>query len=201
MQQEPRYAELRTALDQAWDSERPHVERMTVAAAVISEALQHAGMRPTLVGGGAVEFYAPGAYITHDLDFVGEGKPLDAIASVMRALGFERSGRHWIRNTLYVEVPSLHLDDPADEYSVGPFRLRVIRKEYILGERIVGFRHWQAWAHAQQAIDMIAALCGDLDEAELRQYLRREGAEHAYELLLDFPRSDTPITSETLDTL
>lgn len=201
MTQNSPFDELKRPLEQAWSPERPHVERITLAAAVISKALQQAGMQSTLVGGGAVEFYAPGAYVTQDIDLVVEGKAREAIDEVLVALGLERRGRHWTRDELFVEVPATVLEDPADVFPVGPFELRVIRKEYILGERIVGFRHWKSTAHAQQAIDMIAAFGDELDMNELRVYLRREGAEEAFDLLRGFARSGAPITATALDEL
>ena len=63
-------SELRAILGKALRSNAPHVERLTIAAAVLSELLQQHGMVATLVGGGAIEFYAPGVYTTSDLDFV-----------------------------------------------------------------------------------------------------------------------------------
>jgi hypothetical protein len=52
--------------------ELPHVERRALAAAIVSEALRARGLEATLVGGGAIEFYAPGAYATCDIDLVVE---------------------------------------------------------------------------------------------------------------------------------
>ncbi|HEX6039254.1 hypothetical protein [Longimicrobium sp.] len=65
--------ELRAALLQAWRANTPHVERLVGAAAVLIHALAQAGMRATLVGGGAIEFHAPDSYATTDIDFVVEG--------------------------------------------------------------------------------------------------------------------------------
>jgi hypothetical protein len=192
---------LKTALAEAWDGERPHVERLAVAAAILAAALQKEGMRATLVGGGAVEFYVPGAYTTHDIDFVVEGRSRAAIDAVFTSLGLRRQGRHWVRESLYVEVPDDYLSDPADEFGVGPLTLRVIRKEYILGERIVGFRWWRYYGHAEQALSMMAAFGADLNEEALRTYLKAEQAEHAYDLLRRFMNSGTPVTARNLDEL
>lgn len=43
--------ELRALLDRTLRSDAPHVEKLTVGAAVISEVLRECGMRATLVGG------------------------------------------------------------------------------------------------------------------------------------------------------
>ncbi|HEX2205878.1 MAG TPA: hypothetical protein VHG91_21365 [Longimicrobium sp.] len=189
------------ALNTAWFAPRDHVERIILTAAVLTTALEQAGMRATLVGGAAVEFYVPGAYTTTDLDFVVEGRTREALDEVFKKLGLERRGRHWIRGDLYVEVPGNRMTDPAEEFPVGPLTLRVIRKESLLAERIVGFRHWKYWGHGQQAIDMIQAFGYEIDETFLRDHLRKEGAEEAYEQLKALAASSEPITSQTLDAL
>jgi hypothetical protein len=193
--------EMREALDAAWHSDAEHVERITLAAAIITTALRDAGMTATLVGGAAIEFYAPGSYATTDLDFVVEGRTREAIHEVMSALGFARSGRHWVLDDLFVEVPGSYQAEPTNEYPMGDLVLRVVRKEHVLADRIVGFRHWKYWAYGLQALDLLAAFGDDLDDAALRKHLRSEGAEHAYDLLLHVHRSGSPGTAEVLDSL
>ena len=66
-------ASLRDALDRLLAQDGvPHVERLALAAAIVSEALRARGLEATLVGGGAIEFYAPGSYATTDIDLVVE---------------------------------------------------------------------------------------------------------------------------------
>lgn len=89
----PEPAGLKAALAKAWEDECPHVERLTVTAAILAIALQNDGMRATLVGGGAMEFYVPGAYTTHDIEFVVEGRSRAAIDAVFTSLGLRRQGR------------------------------------------------------------------------------------------------------------
>lgn len=194
-------ADLAPLLKDAWVSDRPHTERMVWSAAIIATALHRAGMRATLVGGGAIEFHAPEVYTTSDLDFVVEGRSRAEIDLVMRSLGLERSGRHWVMGDLYVEVPSNVMEEPVDTEAVGPFELRVIRKEYVLADRIVGFRHWKAWGHGEQAVALIRSFGKDLDETVLRAKLRKEGAEHAFGVLRKLAVNDKEVTPQRLDTL
>lgn len=194
-------SELASALTEAWTSERPHVERVVLAAAVIATALARAGMRATLVGGAAIEFYAPDAYATADLDFVVEGRNRAAIDEVLTALGMQAEGRHWVRGDLYVEVPGSYLSEPADTVEIGPFSLRVIRMEYVLGDRIIGYRWWKYAGYGLQAIDMLAALGSEVDQTALRAHLRTEGAEDTYDLLLGFIASGAQPTTASLDAL
>jgi hypothetical protein len=190
---------LRRALRDAVRLDAPHVERMTLAAAIVSTALEQAGMRATLVGGGAIEFYAPGAYTTSDVDFVVEGATREKLARVFEALGLTRKDRHWFIDDLFFEVPSIHLEDPYQQVHVGPYPLRVVARETVLAERIVGFRYWKVWRYGLQAIAMMEAFDGMLNEVLLREHLRREQAEDVYEMLRDLRRGGEDITEETLD--
>lgn len=47
-------------------TDRPHVARLSIGAAIISTALRERGLEATLVGGGAIEFYDPGAHDAED---------------------------------------------------------------------------------------------------------------------------------------
>lgn len=196
--------DLRRHLDELLRSpEESHVERLTIATAIISEALRTRNLEATLVGGGAVEFYDPGGYTTSDIDLVVERRDPDVrvregAEEVFRSLGFESRGRHWVRDDLFVEVPGTHLSDPAEMFEVGPFRLRVLRKEIVLGYRIVGFKHWRYTGYGAQALDMIAAFGEDLDEELLRSFLRNEGAEDALEALRELAASERPVDEKLL---
>jgi hypothetical protein len=184
-----------------WTSDRPHHERLILTAAVISTALQKEGMRATLVGGGAIELHAPTIYRTGDLDFVVEGRSRVEVDSVLRSLGLGKKGRHWVRDDLFIEVPGNEMDAPVDVRTVEGFDLRVARKESVLADRIVGFRHWKYWGYGIQAIAMIRTFRENLDEGALRTRLRREGAEHAYDLLRELALPDQEVTIPQLDTL
>jgi 5-formyltetrahydrofolate cyclo-ligase len=197
----PAPGDLAKLLHDTWTSDRPHTERMIWSAAIIGTALHRAGMRATLVGGGAIEFHAPEVYTTSDLDFVVEGRPRAEIDPVMRSLGLERRGRHWAIGDLYVEVPGNVMETPVDVETIGPFELRVSRKENVLADRIVGFRHWKAWGQGLQAIALIRTFGGELDEKALRAALRKEGAEHAYGVLRKLAARDEEVTPQRLDTL
>lgn len=194
-------SDLASVLTEAWTSQRSHVERVVLSAALIATALERAGMRATLVGGAAIEFYAPNAYATTDLDFVVEGRDRAAIHDVLTSLGLRAEGRHWVRGDLYVEVPGSYLSEPVEMVEVGHLVLRVVRREYVLGDRIIGYRWWRYAGYGLQAIDLLAALGRELDEAALRTHLRKEGAEDTYDLLLDFIASGAPASIASLDAL
>lgn len=175
--------ELRTIFDQLLRSDVPHVEKLTVAAAVISELLRQHGMVATLVGGGAIEFHAPGVYTTSDIDFVVEGRTRSDLDAVLLDFGFERRGRHWVLDDIFVEVPGNWMSDPVELVKVGSLSLRVVRKEIVLADRIIGFKHWRTTAYGAQALALLQVLGASLDEQLLRERLRAEDAEDAYDTL------------------
>jgi hypothetical protein len=196
--------ELRAALDEVGAAQdRPHVERLALTAAIVSEALRLDGLEATLVGGGAIEFYVPGAYTTSDIDLVVERRePVPDLEPVLHrvfaGLGFQKAGRHWVRGDSFIEVPDTRVIDPVSSFDIGPWTLRVLRKEILLGERVVGFQHWRVTGYGAQALDMMAAFGVDMDESILREYLRREGAIQGWERLRQLAASDEIVTEAVL---
>lgn len=194
-------AQLRALLDQNLRGEAPHVEKLTIAGAIVSELLRQHGMLATLVGGGAIEFHAPGVYNTSDLDFVVEGRTRAELNDVLLDFGFERRGRHWVLGDLFVEVPGNWMSDPVEVVQVGPLSLRVLRAEIVLADRIIGFKHWRSTAYGAQALALLQVLGPSLDEPLLRDRLRAEDAEDAYAALLALAASRRPAGADELDAL
>jgi hypothetical protein len=210
---DPALAEaLRGALDAALagglrDDPLAHAAQVAAVAAALWRAFQSVGLECVLVGGSAIEVHAPGLYVTGDVDVVLDGfgrtGVRDTADAVLTALGFVRAGRHWTRGDLFVELPAVTLDDPTELVRVGALWFRVIRKEVLLRDRVVGFLHWRQPAYGQQALDLIAAFdAGELDDAWLRTSLRREGAEAAYDALRALATAgDRPVDVDALERL
>lgn len=94
-----------------------------------------------------------------------------------------------MRDDLFVEVPSTHLGDPTETFEIGPFQLRVLKKEIVLGYRIVGFKHWRYTGYGAQALDMLEAFGREMDEELLHGFLRTEDAEDALDALRETAKS------------
>lgn len=198
----PTIAALTDLLDKTLQGDHPHIERITVASAVISEVLRRNGMEATLVGGGAIEFHASDVYTTNDIDLVVEGKSRDDLDAALTEIGFSRHGRHWKRGELFVEVPGNWMSDPVDVFPVGSLSLRVVRREVVLADRIIGFKHWRATAYGAQAVALIALFGPSLDEAWLRHRLNAEGAEDALDALRELAAENVVVSEKRLqDTL
>lgn len=194
-------SQLRALLTDAITRERSHPERIALAAAVISAALREGGMQATLVGGGAIEYHAGQIYTTSDIDLVVEGKSRAELDAALTGLGFQRRGRHWVYEDIFVEVPGNWMPDPVDEVMVGTLPLRVVKREVVLADRIIGFKHWRTTAYGAQAIALLQLFGDRLDDALLRERLRAEDAEDALDALQRMANEDTPISEDQLQAL
>jgi hypothetical protein len=136
-------------------SEHPlrHAEQVAEITGVLFEAFEDAGYRCTLVGGAAIEIHAPGIYRSGDIDVVLErlAHARAAADEVFQSLGFSRAGRHWIVGSLFVGTPPGPVSDPSELVRVGDSVFRIVRKEVVLADRIVGYRQWGYTAYAEQA--------------------------------------------------
>lgn len=200
-------SQLRQALDLllgAGMAEDPvdHARQVAMITSIIGGAFEAAGMRVTLVGGSAIEVYAPGIFKSGDIDLVIESlsgiNQRERLDPVFTELGFEKAGRHWTRGDLFVEVPSQLMEDPSELVRVGHFPLRIVSKEILLADRVVGFKHWRHTAYGAQAIEMIAAFGSALNQAILKPRLEREGALDAFEALSVLAESEAAVPEQKL---
>lgn len=178
-----------------------HAEQVAEVVSVLRGAFASAGFDVTLVGGAAVEVHAPGIYRSGDLDVVVEKAREDAERrdDVFLRLGFRREGRHWrFGDALFVELVPGPVAGPTEEVRLGSSEFRVVTKEVVLRDRLVGFKQWKHTAYGQQAIDMLAAFGDTLDMAWLEPELQREGSLDALYALRQLADSDTPVTEALL---
>lgn len=154
--------------------EDDRARRAVRVASVLAEALDGAGCRPVLVGGAAVEIYTRAAYTTFDLDFVAaETEELDP---TMRALGFEREGRHWVQREygVVVEFPATTLAPARAESMVVEGRtLSVISVEDLIVDRLASWKHW-GWGPDGAAAALLLALHPRRDNRRLNRRANQE---------------------------
>lgn len=163
-------------------------EQSTVeeVAAIVSDALENAGIVATLSGGSAVTIYSNNQYLSRDLDFVTSAMIAD-LKPVLERLGFEHSGvprlsqfRH-PRTEWYVEFPpsplsfgNLHVD-PSEcaviELSVG--KLRIITPTQSVMDRLAATYAWKDAQSRDQAI--LVSDNQDIDWEALEQWFADEG--------------------------
>ncbi|MFA5843493.1 MAG: hypothetical protein WC971_01530 [Coriobacteriia bacterium] len=153
-------------------------------AALVSQALERAGVRATLSGGAAVSLYSDNEYESKDLDFVSTER-LKVIGEAISPLGFARvGGAREFENAAtkwYLEFPSGPLAFgetyvPDDETHVletdyGP--LRIVSPTQIIMDRLAAYAHWRDNQSFDQAV--MVAKRQQVDWAALRVWSEREG--------------------------
>jgi hypothetical protein len=143
-----------------------------------------------LVGGGAVELYTAGAYVTGDLDFVGDVP--EAVASELDYAGFERRGRQWVHEEgqVYLEFPGRTLEPPSEPARLrrGGVTLRIIRAEALLADRLAAWKFWRSEVDALNALRLLRARAGRLDVRETARCARLLGVEDEWRRLRAWSR-------------
>jgi hypothetical protein len=166
-------------LEQAKGIAEPLKRRLFVLG-VITAALRPHGVRPILIGGGAVEYYTFGGYATKDTDLaVADHQRLD---EVLGLLGFRRAGRFWLRDDLdsVIEAPAGVLageDAPLTAVEVDGLTAFVLGVEDLLIDRLNGFVHWRWKADGRWAERLIALHGSSMDWAYLHRRAVAEGTE------------------------
>lgn len=155
-------------------------------AAIVSDALERAGIMATLSGGSAVTIYSNNEYLSRDLDFVTSAMIAD-LKPVLESLGFEHTGVPRLSQFThpkvqwYVEFPPSPLTfgnlyvNPEDcaviELPVG--KLRIITPTQSVMDRLAAAYAWKDAQSRDQAI-MVAAN-QDIDWEILRHWFANEG--------------------------
>ena len=155
-------------------------------AAIVSYALDKAGITATLSGGSAVSIYSDNAYLSRDLDFVTSAMIAD-LKPVLGRLGFEHTGIPRLSQfehpkvEWYVEFPPSpltfgHLQvNPEDcaviDLAVG--KLRIITPTQSVMDRLAAVYAWKDEQSRDQAI--LVAANQDIDWGALELWFENEG--------------------------
>lgn len=155
-------------------------------AALVSNALEAAGIKATLSGGGAVSIYTHNEYRSEDLDFV-SAERRSQLSAALEPLGFTLASdrRHFTHpdTELFLEFPPgplefgsrvvQHDDLPRMDTPWGS--LRIITPTLCVMDRLAAYWHWrdrQAWDQA-----VLVARHQEVDYAELTAYAKEEKAD------------------------
>lgn len=150
-------------------------------AAIVSAALEKAGITAVLSGGAAVSIYTKNAYVSLGLDFV-SSESSDRIEPVLAELGFKRGqGRFFTHeDTVYVvEFPSGPVSFGGDvvrewgriETAAGA--IQIITPTQCVMDRLAAFYHWSDPQALDQAIAVARA--HDVDLQAIDTWSEREG--------------------------
>lgn len=157
-------------------------------AALISQALETAGIAATLSGGGAVTLYSTNEYESCDLDFVTSAR-VEAIGSAIAPLGFGRTpGARQFEHPetdYYVEFPPGPLgfgetavrDDEATTLHTEFGPVRIVTPTQSVMDRLAAYVNWTDNPSFDQAI--MVARRHPIDWPALHEWARLEGIDSA----------------------
>lgn len=157
-------------------------------AALVSQALERAGITATLSGGGAVTLYSENEYMSSDLDFVTSARK-DAIAEAIAPLGFRlvpgaRQFEH-PESELFAEFPPGPLafgdtvvsDEEATTLDTEFGPLRIVTPTQSVMDRVAAYAHWNDNQSLDQAI--MVARRQDIAWRALYEWAERDGIDTA----------------------
>jgi hypothetical protein len=172
----------------------PDLSREEVAS-LVCDALDRSGIHVVLSGGAVVSIYSDNEYESFDLDFIRTGLAR-RVDDVMRAIGFERSGRHWRHpdSSFWVEFPPgpVQIGDIVvtkfAERETRAGTLRLLMPTECVMDRLAGFYHWNDPQCLEQAIAV--AKRHPIDLERIREWSVRESSASEFESFLDRLRAD-----------
>jgi len=155
------------------------LERQIYVAAVISSAFEKKGIQTVLVGGAVVEYYTAGEYTTADIDMILPPLEKEEVETVMKELGFERfeDYRHWLHPDIPVpvEFPPGPLQvghlliQEVNEIEVEKIKLKILKVEDILLDRLIMAQEWKDLQTQIQAEMLMYAHYAEIDWAYVHQ--------------------------------
>lgn len=160
---------------------------MIELAALVSEALETAGIVATLSGGGAVSIYSNNRYQSADLDFVTTALRED-LACALEPLGFAHTG---VPRLSVFEHPDTHwyLEFPPAPLAFGGYyvdvsqgallptpggRIRIITPTHSVMDRLIAAAAWHEAQSLDQAILVATHASEEIDWTELDSWVVRE---------------------------
>jgi hypothetical protein len=130
--------------------------------------------RPVLVGGGAVELYSSGAFVTGDIDIIGDK---DALISILQELGFKREGMYFTKGNVFFHLLSGPFEARSATISLKGtgFTLCVISIEDLIVDRLNACKWWKSAKDCEQAKYLLYVYVDKVDKEYLEKRAKVEG--------------------------
>lgn len=175
-------------------------------AAIISDALEHAGIVATLSGGAAVSIYSQDRYESEDLDFV-TSAAVEELRAALEPLGFRHTGRprHSVfehpKSRWYVEFPPAPLSfgstyiDPSQcaLINTGIGKLRIITPTYSVMDRLIAAAAWNDPQSLEQALLVAEYQSDKIDWDEVDRWVMHEGLGADKEVVIFYMKTGRPL--------
>ncbi len=159
---------------------------------VIASALQKAGLKAILSGGGCASIYTAGSYQSVDLDFILQGPGTQRqLDRAMASVGFKRSENQYFhpQARYYVEFPPGPLAIGRD-YQIEPSEIGTAAERLFLlsptdscRDRLAGFYHW----NDRQALDVAVRIAARhrVDFEKIKSWSEQERALPRFKVFLE----------------
>ncbi|MEX0708142.1 MAG: hypothetical protein WD078_09285 [Woeseia sp.] len=175
-------------------------------AAIISDALERAGIVATLSGGAAVSIYSQDRYESEDLNFV-TAAAVDELRAVLKPLGFRHTGRPRLsvfehpNSRWYVEFPPAPLSfgstyiDPSKcaLINTGIGKLRIITPTYSVMDRLIAAAAWHDPQSLEQALLVAEHQSDKIDWDEVDRWVMHEGLGADKEVVIFYMKIGRPL--------
>ena len=169
---------------------------LTVLAALVSEALEAAGIVATLSGGSAVSVYTENRYESEDLDFVTTAL-LEELKPVLEPLGFVHTGSPRLSvfehpaTSWYLEFPPAPLSfggtyvdaSKCAVLSTPVGNVRIISATHSVMDRLIAAASWQDNPSLEQAILVAQHQSNNIDWDQIDAWVVAEGLTDAREVI------------------
>jgi len=143
--------------------------------AVLIELSKRLAPKPILVGGGAVELYTAGAFVTGDIDLIGD---IQRIGDTLEEMGFVRDGKHFVKGKVFIEVVAPDTSMRSDEIALKGKELdgivRVVSIEDLIVDRLCACKWWRSATDCEQARYLIGVYLDRCDRKYLGERARKE---------------------------
>jgi len=134
--------------------------------------------RVVLVGGAAVEVYTSGAYVTGDVDLIGER---EFLSPFLDAAGFRRVDRLFLREDLELAVDVVGLDQrPGEtniELEIHGYKVLTVSVEDAIVDRLLAAEYWKSKTDWEQAVLLYEAHRATLNGEVLKERARANDVE------------------------
>ena len=168
---------------------------MTELAALVSEALEAAGIVATLSGGSAVSVYTDNRYESEDLDFVTTAL-LEELKPVLEPLGFLHTGSPRLSvfehpaTRWYLEFPPAPLSfggtyvdaSKCAVLSTPVGDVRIITATHTVMDRLIAAASWQDASSLEQAVLVATHQSDNIDWGQIDSWVVAEGVSRAREV-------------------
>lgn len=158
-------------------TECPPGQRKFVFLGVLNQHLPR-DRRAVLVGGGAVELYTAGAYLTGNVDLIGDR---ETILPLLKAAGFHRVDRLFMREDIELAVDLVGLDqrrgETSRELEIFGYKVIVASVEDAIVDRLLAAEYWKSDTDWEQAVLLYEAHKDSLDRGILEDRARANEVE------------------------